>query len=122
MSTEDTRVIALARDLMFVGRIIAEARAAGVELSIVRDPAKLGPTAAVKLLIVDLNLDGALDAAAVWVQSDPAQREVVAFVAHTDAATITRARAAGLNRVMARSAFVIALPELLRQTKGETAD
>ncbi|HEV7298643.1 MAG TPA: hypothetical protein VGN72_04700 [Tepidisphaeraceae bacterium] len=106
--------IALVRDLMFVGRLTAEARAAAVPLTVVRDPAKLAASPAIApLLIVDLNLEGALDAAAAWLAADPAARQVVGFVAHTDAAIIARARAAGLSRVMARSAFVVALPALL---------
>lgn len=118
MPATGLRAIAVARDLMFVGRIVAEARAAGVPLTVVRDPAKLEATMAAGLLIVDLNLDGALDAATSWRQIDPAGREVVCFVAHTDAVTINRARAAGLNRVMARSAFVVALPDLLQRLRA----
>ena len=40
--------------------------------------------------------------------------EVVCFVSHVDAATIAAARAAGLTRILARSAFVEQLPGLLK--------
>ncbi len=108
---DQSTVIALVRDLMFVGRLTAEARAAGVPLTVIRDPAKLGEAPA-SLLIVDLNLPAALEAAAAWKLVFPA-RSVIGFVAHTDAATIARAREAKLDQVLARSAFVTQLPALL---------
>lgn len=103
-------VLALIRDLMFVGRIRAEAGRAGVAVTLIRDPARL-PGSAGALLIVDLNLEGALDAAAAWKAR--AGGAVVGFVAHTDAEAIRRARAAGIDRVMPRSQFVKELPALL---------
>lgn len=106
-------ILALVRDLMFVGRLNAEARSAGVTMTVIRDPAKLGETPA-PLLIVDLNLGGAIDAAATWKRANPST-PVVGFVAHTDAPTIAAARAAGLETVLARSAFVVQLPVLLAQ-------
>jgi DNA-binding NarL/FixJ family response regulator len=110
-------VLTLARDLMFVGRIVAEARAADVPLTVVREPAKLGHAPG-RLLVVDLNLPGALEAAADWKGAYPGE-PVVGFVAHTDAQTIEAARAAGLDLVLARSAFVVQLPALLLKLSGE---
>jgi DNA-binding NarL/FixJ family response regulator len=111
MTQSSPPVLALVRDLMFVGRIVAEARTAGVPLTVIRDPAKLSGVAG-RLLIVDLNLDGALEAAAAWAAASG--HPTVAFAAHTDTATIAKARAAGLAQVLARSAFVDRLPGLLR--------
>lgn len=109
--TESTVILALVRDLMFSGRIGAEARAAGATCRIVRDPAKLPPDG--RLLIVDLNLPGSIDAAAAWGKAQ--NKPVVGFVAHTDAQIVAAARAAGLGQVMARSKFVEILPQLIRQ-------
>ncbi|MEO6434278.1 MAG: hypothetical protein ABIP55_00750 [Tepidisphaeraceae bacterium] len=103
-------ILALVRDLMFAGRIGATARALGVDLKMLRDPAALAIEPG-RRLIVDLNQPGALDAAALWKQQHGG--EVIGFVAHTDIATIERARSAGIDRVLARSAFVEVLPELL---------
>ncbi|MGA3066622.1 MAG: hypothetical protein ABSF29_07220 [Tepidisphaeraceae bacterium] len=103
-------ILALVRDLMFSGRIAAEARAAGAACKIVRDPTKLPADG--RLLIVDLNLAGAIDAAAEWQKGGGT---VVAFVAHTDEHIISQAREAGIQRVLARGRFVQILPELLRQ-------
>jgi hypothetical protein len=103
--------IALVRDLMFSSRITATARAAGREVKVVREPGKLAQADGAGLLIVDLNLEGAIEAAVRW-KGGMAGR-VVGFVAHVDTQTIQRAQEAGIDRVMARGEFVRALPELL---------
>ena len=103
-------VLALVRDLMFSGRIGATARAANVPVTFLRDPAALADTPGTRL-IVDLGQPGALEAAAAWTQANAG--EVTGFVAHVDAGTISRARAAGIDRVLTRGQFVQVLPELL---------
>ena len=108
-------VLALVRDLMFAGRITATARAAGANVKMIRDPAALMNESAARL-IVDLNQDGALDAAAAWKERAGGAAEVIGFVAHTDAAIIARARELGIDRVMPRGQFVQVLPELLSAT------
>ena len=106
-------VLVLVRDLIFSSRITATARAAGTPVKLARSPA--GLTAAEgRLLIVDLNEPGAIEAAAGWKRQWSG--EVVGFVSHVDVETIARARAAGIDRVMARSQFVNVLAELLRPT------
>lgn len=102
-------ILVLVRDLIFSTRISTTARAAGIEIRMIRDPAKL-PGQAGRLLIVDLNLAGAIEAAGAW-RTDTAP--VVGFVSHVDAQTAARAKAAGIDRVMARSRFVEILPQLL---------
>ncbi len=103
--------LCLVRDLMFVGKIRVVAEQAGVAVTVLRDPAALadrdGPQ-----LVVDLNQDGAMAAAVAWRARTG--RPVVGFVAHVDTATIAAARAAGIDRVLARSAFVTQLPTLLQ--------
>ena len=49
------------------------------------------------------------------MQADPALATIptVGYVSHVDSATIAAARDAGIGEVMARSAFVNALPDLL---------
>ena len=119
-----TPILVLVRDLLFASRITATARAEGVEIRLLRDPAALAGEAAGRRLIVDLNQPGALDAAAAWrtaagggaAERAAAGREVVGFVSHVDAATIAAARRAGIDHVLARSAFVEKLPQLLRSS------
>src|SRR4051794_25000889 len=109
-------VLALVRDLIFASRITATAASAGTCVQLVRDPAKLAGQAGARL-IVDLNLDGAIDAAAAWRRE--VGGEVVGFVSHVDTATIDRARSVGIDRVLARSRFVELLPQLLA-IRGDT--
>lgn len=107
-------IIALVRDLMFSGRIMAEARAAGAQVKVVRDPQVLEDLYRLgsKLMIADLNLPGSIEAAARW--RTRTEGHVVGFASHVDAESIGRARSAGIDQVLARSQFVRALPELLK--------
>jgi len=102
--------LALVRDLMFSSRIIATARELKCRVEIIRAPKDLSGRPG-SLLLADLSLEGAIEAAAEWKQSQEAQ--VIGFVSHTDAATIARAREAGIDRVMARGGFAEALPAIL---------
>ena len=102
-------VLALVRDLMFISRIVAAARARGVELRVIRDPAKLGGQPGQRLL-VDLNLPGAIEAAGAWRSGGG---EVVGFVSHVDQEAIQRARTAGIDKVLPRSRFVEQLDDIL---------
>jgi hypothetical protein len=112
-------ILCLVRDLMFYSKIRAAAESAGVQLKSLRDPAKLadetGPG-----LIVDLNQENALQAAIAWRQKT--NRAVIGFVSHVDTQTINTARAAGIDRVYARSQFEKNLPEILRSICQQTPD
>ena len=107
---EKISVAALVRDLLFASKITAAGKAIGVSARIVRDPSQLAQLHATRLL-VDLNQPGALEAAVAWKARTGG--EVIGFVSHVDAATIARARDAGLDQVLARSRFVQHLPRLL---------
>ena len=85
-------------------------RSQGVAVRMLRDPGKLAGVGGA-LLIVDLNQEGAIPAAEAWKAET--RGRVVGFVSHVDGETIKAARAAGVDRVMARSEFVAVLPELL---------
>ena len=104
-------VLVLCRDLIFSSRIVATARADGVVVKLLRDPAALESESASRA-IVDLNQPGVLEAAEIWKRRDPT-REVMGFVSHVDAETIRRAREAGIEAIP-RSRFVELLPQLLR--------
>jgi hypothetical protein len=121
MPVPDRRpVIALVRDLIFASRITATAADVGTPVTLVRDPAKLAEHTrggANSLLIVDLNLPGAIDAARAWKGATGAS--VTGFVSHVDTATIAAARDAGVDRVLARSRFVELLSALLRGESPE---
>jgi hypothetical protein len=108
-------VVALARDLMFSSKIGAEGRAAGVGVRIVRDPAAL-PGITARLLLADLALEGAIEAAAAWGLHT--RCPVIGFVSHVDEQTIARAKRAGLDNVMSRGSFTRQLPQIFRDLKG----
>ena len=115
MSQSDPMLV-LVRDLMFSGRISAEAKAQGVAVKIVRDPGKLIDEPGNRL-IVDLNQGGALEAAVQWKAENAG--EVIGFVAHVDAETIQRARSAGIEQVLTRGQFVAKLSQLLSGSKPD---
>jgi len=103
-------LLVLVRDLLLASRVTTAARARGVAAAVLRDPAALAGRPA-RRLIVDLNLAGAPEAAAAWHAATGG--DVVAFVAHTDAAAIAHARGLGLATVLPRSALVARLDELV---------
>ena len=103
--------IALVRDLMFSSKIIATARELGIEVKIVRSPEQVASFDG-DLLLVDLSLAGAIQAAEQWKNSS--ERKVIAFAAHVDTATLALAREAGFDQVLTRGQFSANLSELLR--------
>ena len=106
-------MLALIRDLMFSSRVTGTAAELGIPVRVIRDPARLAGEPG-RRLIVDLNQPGAIDAASAWRGRGGGRADVIGFVSHVDTATIQQARAAGIDRVMARSQFVQVLPQLLR--------
>ncbi|OFW46376.1 MAG: hypothetical protein A3J29_17915 [Acidobacteria bacterium RIFCSPLOWO2_12_FULL_67_14b] len=114
-------VIVAVDDLMFSSRISSAAKALGVEIAFARSPEAV--VAAVRersprLVILDLNSQRVrpLEAVAA-LKADAALASVptVGFVSHVQADLIAQARAAGIDQVLARSAFVQQLSELLQE-------
>lgn len=112
-------VICAVEDLMFTSKLRGAASQAGVTLRFVRSPEALLDEVranAPDLVILDLNADRLrpLDmVAALRGGEDHRSVRILGFVSHVDADRIARARAAGVDEVMARSAFVTRLPALL---------
>jgi CheY-like chemotaxis protein len=108
-------------DLIFSIKVKTAAHHLGAELFFERTAAGIVPRAREKqpsLVILDLNSQNLapLDAIAA-LKSDPALRHIrtLGFVAHVDEATVTAARHAGIDQVMARSAFTARLAEILSE-------
>jgi DNA-binding NarL/FixJ family response regulator len=115
-AVSERAVLALAADLLFASRIREAGLAAGVHVDLVRTPADLLARVAERGgagVIVDLDTRG-LDVAGAITALVASGADVVAFAAHVRSDLIAAARAAGAQRVLARSGFVQALPELLR--------
>jgi CheY-like chemotaxis protein len=108
-------------DLIFSIKISTAARQLGAEVYFERAPDQVVPRVREKhpsLLILDLNSSKMNPLEIVRaVKSDPALQSTrtLGYVAHVDAATTAAAaRQAGIDQVLARSAFVERLGDLLR--------
>lgn len=111
-------VVAVVNDLMFGSRIRAAAQQAGVDVAFVRNAGDLAARAAhADLVLLDLETRW-LDAPAAIrsLRSDAATEgvPVVAFGPHVAGEALKAAREAGAHRVLARSAFVAQLQDLMR--------
>ena len=115
MATSPPTTYALVDDLFFRAKIEATAAAAGVAVAFARTPRELLDAASARLVLVDLGLSsgGAADSIRALKAREPAP-VVIAFGAHRDVPALTAARDAGADRVLARSALVARLPDLLR--------
>lgn len=111
-------VVAVVNDLMFGSRIRGAASQVGVAVVFARSSDALHEQAAgAGLVLVDLDtrwLDVDADIRRLKTDAATSSATIVAFGSHLQTEILTAARAAGADRVMARSAFVKVLPELLR--------
>jgi len=111
-------VLAVSTDLFFASRIQSAARAAGRS---VRFVSSLEAAAGLRCRLALVDLDAAIDVPAIiaLLKSNGAET-VVAFGPHLDTQARKVARAAGADRVLAKSKFVVELPRLLMATSGGT--
>jgi PleD family two-component response regulator len=112
-------IIAAVDDLLFSSKIRSVAKPLGVEVVFARTPeAIVSETRARKPALVILDLDAArmrpLDTLVTLAQDvETAGVRTIGFVSHVRADIVSAARAAGADEVLARSAFVAALPDLV---------
>lgn len=111
------RIVAVVPDLFFATRIAATAAQLSVSLEM---PAPGDALEAIRrtppdLVILDLGAPGDPIGLARALKTDPATRSIplVGFYPHVDRDLRERAMAAGIDRVMPRSAFTTGLPRLL---------
>lgn len=113
-------ILCVMDDLMFSIRIQTAAKSiGGIDLFFERSPEMVLPRIREKqpsLVIFDLN-SKKLDpmTALAEMKADAALKRIrtLGFVAHVDAETIAAARAAGIDQVLARSAFATQLGSIL---------
>jgi len=111
-------IVCVLDDLLFSVKIRTAAKALGADVYFERSAAVL---AAVRLkqprlVIFDLNATRLAPMEAIAaLKADPLLRATptLGFVSHVDTATIEAARAAGVDRVLARSAFAERLGDIL---------
>jgi DNA-binding NarL/FixJ family response regulator len=111
-------------DMLFSSKIRTTAKQAGVEIHFARTPTEIVDQArALKpsLVIFDLNSAKADPIATVGtLKADPelATIPTLGFVSHVQTGVIEAARSAGIDHVMARSAFAGNLAEILLSASG----
>ena len=111
-------VIALVDDLMFLSRIREAARGVALDVKTARKTQDVldGARAGACLLLLDLDNSRLPWAETVGsVRADPGLTAlpIVGFLSHVNADTAREARALGCTHVLARSAFVHELPQIL---------
>ena len=111
-------------DLLFSSKIRATARLVGVDLTFARTPADLLAKARElkpSLVIFDIDCAKADPVATVAaLKADPELRSIptTGFVSHVNTSLIAAARGAGMDNVMARSAFAANLPGILGEQES----
>ena len=115
----ETAAVALVADMMFASRIRGAASVAGVQVLTVSRAEKLLEEARrlrPRLVLLDLDTRAAdVPALIRTLKSDPdtSAARIIAFGPHVASEALIAARDAGADRVLARSAFVRDLPQLL---------
>jgi DNA-binding NarL/FixJ family response regulator len=120
-------ILAAVDDLLFSSKIRTTAKLAGVELTFARTPPEILDQARAlrpALVIFDLNSTKANPIDTVTaMKRDPALASIrtLGFVSHVHTGLIDAARDAGIDEVMARSAFAGKLADILRDAGGSPA-
>jgi CheY-like chemotaxis protein len=115
-------ILAVLDDLMFSSKIKTAATGLGVPLTFARSSAAALAEmrrSAPSLVIFDLNnprTDPLGTVAAMHADPALAAIPTVGYVSHVDTEVINAARQAGVTEVLARSAFTMQLPEILKRT------
>jgi CheY-like chemotaxis protein len=118
------RILAVVDDIFFLAKIQQTARQLGVTVEPISPDALAASLAenGARGILLDLNhRSGKAIAALEGLKDVPATRSipVVAFLSHVQTDLAQAARAAGCDRVMARSAFSQQLPMLLQELSRE---
>lgn len=119
-------IVCVVDDLIFSIKISTAAKRLGVDMYFERSREQALPTIREKqpvLVIFDLNSRNLAPMEVIAaMKGDPALRSIrtLGYVSHVDTDTITTARAAGIDQVLARSAFSDRLGEIL--TAAGTGD
>jgi CheY-like chemotaxis protein len=119
-SPSTRKIVAVLDDLFFQVKIHEAAKRAGLPIEFVKsetdtiDRAKLAP----ELIILDLNC-GAVNAVDLITKlkgSDETKGvDIIGFVSHVQGELKQQAQQAGYNMVLARSAFSLNLPQILKR-------
>ena len=114
-------VLVAVDDLLFSSKIRATAKQVAVDIAFARTPEEiLSQARALKpsLIVFDVNsqkADAINTVAALKADQDLRGIPTTGFVSHVDTSLILAARQAGMDEVMARSAFAANLPHILTE-------
>lgn len=120
-------ILTVVEDLIFLSKIHETGKAVSVEVraATVSDAIEQLRAIAVRGLLIDLNhRSGGAVELIQKIKSDPAMAKIpmVGFLSHVQTDLATSARAAGCDMVIARSAFVKQLPDLLARLDGPKSE
>jgi adenylate cyclase, class 2 len=105
-------VVALVRDLLFVSKIRAAAKAVNANVQMIRDAGKLQSVGG-KVLIITLNEPGYLPHAVEWKSRTGGR--VIAFGSHVATESLDEARQLGVDRVLSNGQFSSQIDAILRE-------
>ncbi len=119
-------VVVVVEDLFFLAKIEQIAEALGISIQVVKlaEARKQVRALSASMVIVDLNQrsGGAIDLVkALKADAASARVPVIGFLSHVQADLASAGRAAGCDRVLARSAITRQLPALLKELRQPRA-
>jgi CheY-like chemotaxis protein len=121
MPRNPRKILVSVDDLFFVAKIGDAARRAGMSVEFVKTPAELIAKALAEppaLVIVDMNTHSHAPLELIaQLKAEPTLKHVsvIGFVQHVDGELKQQAHLAGADMVMARSAFSLNLPQILKR-------
>ena len=121
MPQKPRKILAAVDDLFFVVKINDAAKRSGFEVEFVKSAQELLDRARQEtpaLVIVDLNARSVKPVeliAKLRAEESLKRTSIIAFVSHLEAELKARAQAAGASMVLARSAFSMNLPQILKR-------
>lgn len=121
MPQKPRKILAVVDDLFFVVKINDAAKRSGFEVEFLKSAQDVIDRARQEtpaLIIVDLNARSVKPVeliAKLRAEESLKRVSIIAFVSHVEAELKTRAQAAGASMVLARSAFSMNLPQILKR-------
>jgi PleD family two-component response regulator len=117
---ENKKLLAVVSDLFFTVKITDAAKRAGMSVELVKDEKEVMAKAMEKpsLIIFDLNFDSVQPLKLISrlkSGSDFKGISLIGYLSHIQADLKIQAQAAGCDMVMARSAFSLNLPQILKR-------
>jgi PleD family two-component response regulator len=123
MLKEPKKVLAVVSDLFFSVKLTEAAKRSGMILEFVKDPHELLEKAKTRpaLIIFDLNFDSAKPLELIGKLKGAAETKsisLIGYLSHIQGELKQAAQEAGCDMVMARSAFSLNLPLILKRHAG----